>query len=408
MRRVVITGMGIVSPIGNSLDEVFESVVKARSGVGEISCLPTSILNIKVAAEVKGFDPLKYFKLKQVDILDRFSQFAIAAAADALSQSGFTPSDEQRDRVGVAIGTCFGGSMSLERAYQQFYGEQNTRVHPLTMPKAMYNAAAGQVSIYFQARGPVTAICTACSSGTQAIGQAYQMIKYGQADAMLAGGADAPITFGIVKAWESLRVLASGAGDPTRACRPFSLDREGLVIGEGAAVLVLEEYEAARARGAPIYAEIIGYGSSGDARHITDPNPDGPARAMKAALNEAKLNADEVGYINAHGTGTKHNDRVETQAIKMVFDDQARRIPISSTKSMHGHTMGAAGAIEFTIAVLALEKGVVPPTAHYTVPDPECDLDYVPNEAREQKLNVVLSNSFAFGGINAVLAARRV
>ncbi len=408
MRRVVITGLGVISAVGKTPAEFFENLVRARSGVGEITRFPTDGLSVKVAAEVKDFDPSAHFTAKQLGMLDRFTQFALVAAREALADSGFSPTEAECWRFGVSLGTSFGGMETLEAGYERLYGQRNPRLHPLTIPRIMYNAAASQISMSFSARGPILAISTACASGAQAIGWAYHQIKYGRADAMLAGGADAPLTPGVMRAWEALRVLASGAGDPARACRPFSRDREGMVVGEGAAVLLLEEYEHARARGARIYAEILGYGTSADASHITDPSVEGPARAMQWALEEAQLPPEAVDYINAHGTATRANDRIETEAIKRVFGEHARRLAVSSTKAVHGHTMGAAGALEFAAALLALQHGIIPPTAHYTEPDPECDLDYVPNHAREQKLSVVVSNSFAFGGINAVLVARRV
>ena len=408
MRRVVVTGIGVISAVGNDPEEFFHSLVYARSGVGEISSVPRDRLTVKVAAEVKGFDPTHHFTAKQLDLLDRFSQFALVAAAQALADAHFTPGEADEGRFGVSLGTGLGGMSTMESAYENFYGKQNPRVHPLTMPKAMYNAAASQISMRYRARGPILAVTTACASGTHAIGHAYHLIKYGQADWMLAGGADAPITLTVMRAWEGLRILASGQTDPARACRPFSVDREGLVLGEGAAVILLEEYERAKARGAPVYGEVVGFGSSSDAAHITDPSVDGPARAMAMALDEARMNPEEVDYINAHGTGTRQNDRVETQAIKRVFGAHARRLAISSTKALHGHTLGAAGAIEFVAALLALRHNLIPPTAHYTGPDPDCDLDYVPNDARQQELRTVMSNSFGFGGINAVVLARKV
>lgn len=408
MRRVVVTGIGVISAVGNDPEGFFHSLVHARSGVAEISSVPRDRLTVKVAAEVKGFDPAHHFTAKQLDLLDRFSQFALVAAAQALADARFTPGEADEGRFGVSLGTGLGGMSTMESAYENFYGKQNPRVHPLIMPKAMYNAAASQISMRYRARGPILAVTTACASGTHAIGHAYHLIKYGQADWMLAGGADAPITLTVMRAWEGLRILASGQTDPARACRPFSVDREGLVLGEGAAVILLEEYERAKARGASIYGEVVGFGSSSDAAHITDPSVDGPARAMAMALDEARMNPEEVDYINAHGTGTRQNDRVETQAIKRVFGAHARRLAISSTKALHGHTLGAAGAIEFVAALLALRHNLIPPTAHYTGPDPDCDLDYVPNYAREQELHTVMSNSFGFGGINAVLLARKV
>jgi nodulation protein E len=300
-----------------------------------------------------------------------------------------------------------GGAQTYEVGYSSIYAKGATRVHPFTIPKSMHNAATSQVCMEFGAQGPSISTSTACSSAGHAIGTAFHHIKFNLADVMLAGGSESPITFGIMRFWESVRVLASGNGNPSRACRPFSADREGLVLGEGAAVLVLEELEHARRRGATIYAELAGYGLSSDANHITQPTIDGPVRAIRMALAEAEMNPEDVDYVNAHGTGTRLNDPTETQVIKEAFGEHARKLPISSTKSMHGHAMGATAALEMAATVLALGKGVIPPTANYTTPDPECDLDYVPNQAREVPIRAAISNSFAFGGLNAVLLARR-
>jgi len=286
--------------------------------------------------------------------------------------------------------------------------KQATRLHPFTIPKIMHNAATSQICMEFGAQGPSLTTATACSSSGHAIGQALHLIKFGLADLMLAGGTESPITYGMIRSWESVRVLAPGTGDPSKACRPFSADREGFVLGEGSAMLLLEEFEHARRRGARIYGEIAGFGMSSDASHITQPSIEGPARAVRQALAEAAVNPEDVDYINAHGTGTRVNDLTETNVIKEVFRDRAKKVAISSTKSMHGHAMGATGAIEMAATIQALERGIVPPTANYTQPDPECDLDYVPNQAREMPVRVALSNSFAFGGLNAVLLVRKV
>ncbi|MGH9448211.1 MAG: beta-ketoacyl-[acyl-carrier-protein] synthase family protein, partial [Terriglobia bacterium] len=291
--------------------------------------------------------------------------------------------------------------------YLNLYAKKATRLHPFTIPRIMHSAPVSHLCMEYSAQGPSFSTATACASSGHAIGEAFRLIKFGLADVMLAGGSDAPITYGMMRSWESVRVLAAGNGDPRRACRPFSADREGMVIGEGAATLVLEEYEHARRRGANILAEISGFGMTSDAGHITQPTVEGPARAIRAALDEAQVNRDEVDYINAHGTGTRLNDATESAIIKEVFGERARRIPVSSTKSMHGHVMGATSAIEMVATVLAIQRGMIPPTANYTGPDPECDLDYVPNEARAEPVRIALSNSFAFGGLNAVLLVRR-
>ncbi len=301
-----------------------------------------------------------------------------------------------------------GGASTFDSGYFNLYAKQATRLHPFTIPKIMHNAAASQMCMEFGAQGPSFTTATACSSSGHAIGEAFHVIKFGMADLMLAGGSEAPITYGMIRSWESVRVLAMGNGDPSRACRPFSADREGMVMGEGAAMLLLEELEHAKKRGARIYAELAGFGMSSDASHITQPSVDGPARAVRMALEEAGANPEEVDYINAHGTGTRLNDATETQVIKKVFGEHARRLAISSTKSMHGHTMGATGAVELAATVMAIERGILPPTANYSQPDPECDLDYVPNQAREKPVRVAVSNSFAFGGLNAVLLVKRL
>ncbi len=408
MRRVVITGVGLIASTGKNAETFFRNLLEARSGVRRISQFDPSPLSIQIAAEVPDYSPTDYFPAKRLDLLDRFSQFALIAAKEAVTSSGLEVSEAERPRFGVVIGTGMGGAGTFETGYYNLFAQQATRLHPFTIPKIMHNAATSQVCMEFGAQGPSLAIATACSSSGHALGEAFHFIKHGTAEVMLAGGSDAPITYGMLRCWESVRVLASGNGDPRAACRPFSADRDGMVIGEGAGILVLEEYEHARKRGAKIYAELAGYGLSSDACHITQPSIDGPARAIRMALGEAEVAPEQVDYINAHGTGTKLNDATETAVIKEVFKEHARRLFISSTKSMHGHTMGATGAIEMVATVLALDRGLIPPTANYTAPDPECDLDYVPNTAREKPIRIALSNSFAFGGLNAVLLVRRM
>jgi nodulation protein E len=407
VRRVVITGMGVFSSTGKDRNSFFESLVQGRSGVRRISQFDSSLLTIQIAAEVADYDPNDYFPSKRQDLLDKFAQFALIAAGEAMESSGITVRDEERCRFGVVMGSGMGGAGSYDAGYHNLYAKQATRLHPYTIPRIMHNAATSHICMEFGAQGPALATATACSSSGHAIAEAYHLIKFGLADLALAGGADAPITYGVMRCWEAVRVLASGNGNPAMACRPFSADRRGMVIGEGAGVLLLEELDHAIKRGATIYGELAGCGMSSDASHITQPSVDGPVRAIRMALAEAGVAPDEVDYINAHGTGTRLNDAIETQVIKEVFKEHAKKLAISSTKSMHGHAMGATGAIEFVATVTAVERGVVPPTANYTEPDPECDLDYVPNQAREKRIRTALSNSFAFGGLNAVLLVRR-
>lgn len=407
MRRVVITGMGVFTSLGRNKDCFFQNLVQGKSGIRRISQFDSSSLSIKIAAEIADYDPLDYFPAKRLDMLDKFAQFALIAAREAIESSGITIGDEERPRFGVVMGSGMGGAGSFDAGYHNLYARQATRLHPFTIPRIMHNAATSHICMEFGAQGPALATATACSSSGHAIGEAFHMIKFGLADVALAGGADAPITYGMMRCWESVRVLASGNGNPATACRPFSADREGLVIGEGAGIVLLEDLEHAVRRGATIYGEIAGCGMSSDASHITQPTVDGPARAIRMALAEGEVAPEEVDYINAHGTGTRLNDATETSVIKEVFKEHAGKLAISSTKSMHGHTMGATGAIELVATVMALERGVIPPTANYTKPDPECDLDYVPNQAREKPIRTALSNSFAFGGLNAVLLVRR-
>jgi beta-ketoacyl-acyl-carrier-protein synthase II len=382
-------------------------MVQGRSAVRRIQQFDPSSLSVQIAAEVPDYDPLEYFPAKRLDLLDRFSQFALLAAKEAMDSSGIQLRDEERPRFGVVTGTGMGGATTFESGYYKLFAEHATRLHPFTIPKIMHNAATSQICMDFGAQGPALTTATACSSSGHAIGEAFHLIKFGMADMMLTGGTEAPITFGMIRSWESVRVLASGNGDPSKACRPFSLDREGLVMGEGAAMFLFEELEHAKQRGARIYGEISGFGLSSDASHITQPSIDGPARAVRMALAEAEVNPEEVDYINAHGTGTRLNDVTETQVIKEVFGEHARKLAVSSTKSMHAHVMGATGAVELAATVQAIDRGVIPPTANYTQPDPECDLDYVPNQARETPVRVAISNSFAFGGLNAVLLVRK-
>jgi beta-ketoacyl-acyl-carrier-protein synthase II len=404
---VVISGIGVFAASGKNTDTFFQSLAEGRTATRRIQQFDPSALSVQIAAEIPDYNPLDYFPAKRLDLLDRFSQYALLAAKEAMASSGIQVSEEGRPRFGVVTGTGMGGAVTFDSGYYNLYAKQATRVHPFTIPKIMHNAATSQVCMEFGAQGPSLTTATACSSSGHAIGEAFHLIKYDVADVMLAGGTEAPLTYGMIRSWESVRVLATGNGDPAKACRPFSADRDGLVMGEGAAMFMLEELEHARKRGARIYGELAGYGLSSDASHITQPSIDGPARAVRMALAESKVNDDEVDYINAHGTGTRVNDATETQVIKEVFKDHARKVAISSTKSMHGHVMGATGAVELAATVLALDRGIIPPTANYTQPDPECDLDYVPNQARERPSRVAISNSFAFGGLNAVLLVRR-
>ena len=407
MRRVVITGMGVFASAGKDSESFFKNLLEARSAVRRICQFDPSPLSVQIAAEVPDYNPADYFPLKRLDLLDRFSQFGLLAALEAMKSSGIEIGEEERPRFGVVSGTGMAGANTLDNGYFSLYANQATRLPPFTIPRMMHSAATSQICMEFGAQGPSFTTATACSSSGHAVGEAFHLIKYGMADIMLAGGAEAPITYGMIRSWESVRVLATGNGDPSRACRPFSADREGFVMGEGAAMLVLEDLEHAKHRGAKILAEISGYGLSSDAGHITQPSVEGPARAVRMALEEAGVAADEVDYVNAHGTGTRLNDVTETQVLKTVFGEHARKLAISSTKSMHGHTMGATGAIELAATTMATERDLIPPTANYTRPDPECDLDYVPNQAREKPVRVAISNSFAFGGLNAVLLVRK-
>ncbi len=399
--------MGVFASTGKDVEGFFENLVHGRSGIRRITQFDPSALSVQIAAEVPDYTPTDYFPPKRLDLIDRFTEFSLLAAREAMQSSGIEVPEEERPRFGVVMGTGMGGAQTFDSGYYCLYAKQATRLHPFTIPKVMHSAPTCQICMEYGAQGPSLATATACSSSGHAIGEAFHLIKYGMTDIMLAGGCEAPITYGMMRSWESVRVLATGNGDPSRACRPFSADREGLVLGEGAGLLLLEELQHARKRRAKVYAEIAGYGLTSDASHITQSTVDGPARAIRMALQEGGANPEDVDYINAHGTGTRLNDPTETQVIKEVFRDHARRVAISSTKSMHGHTMGAAGAIELVATIMALQRGTIPPTANFTRPDPECDLDYVPNQAREKSIRLAISNSFAFGGLNAVLLVRR-
>ncbi|HEX8411287.1 MAG TPA: beta-ketoacyl-[acyl-carrier-protein] synthase family protein [Thermoanaerobaculia bacterium] len=392
--RVVITGLGIISPFGRGRDAALESLRNARSGVRTIRSIDTSLLACRIAGEFPD-------ELTEHRGHDRFTRFALIAAEEAAAQAGELGLEPER--IGVLIGTGLGGTETQDANYKRLYGEGG-RIHPMGIPSSMYNAASAAVSTRLGAKGVSYSVVSACASSAHAIGLAAQAIRSGQADAVFAGGADAPLSVGIVKAWESLRVLAVDNEHPEEACRPFSADRKGLVLAEGAAVFVLESEENARRRGAQILGEVAGFGATSDAGHITDPSADGAARAVRLALAEAQLNT--VDYINAHGTGTKANDATETAAIHAVFG--ADLPPVSSTKSMHGHAMGASGAIEIASSLLALRDGFLPPTINLHHRDAACDLDYVANEARETKATTFLSNSFGFGGMNAVVAIETV
>jgi len=408
LRRVVVTGLGVICPLGNEPFAFFNNLMAGKSGIKRIGADFCKRLSTPIAASVT-FDASAYFPVPKLRVLDRVSQFALAAAGQALEDAGPALSAEDRLHTGVFLGSGMGGTNTTDEGYQNIYKNGSDRVKPYTLLMAMTNAPASWIGIEYGLSGPNVTVSTACSSSAVAIGEAWRRIKSGEAEITLAGGAEAPLNFGTLKAWEALKTLAlEDAVDPSASCKPFAKDRTGLVLGEGAAILVLEEYRRARRRDAQIYGEIVGYGLSTDATHITRPTVEGQARAMQLAIESAELDPKQIDYINAHGTGTLQNDGVETSAIKRVFGEQAYRIPVSSTKSMHGHLLGAAGAIEFAATLLAMRASAIPPTINLRVPDPECDLDYVAEGGRiDVEAKVVMSNSFAFGGTNAVLIARR-
>jgi nodulation protein E len=399
-RRVAITGLGIISPLGLNLADTWKSLREGRPGIGAIQSADCSTLRFQNGAEVRGYDALKHFEGGRDAYIDRFAQFSVIAAREALRDSGLELTPEMRELAAIVCGSAVGGQAALEAGFEDLYVQGRGRVHPLTIPKTMANAGASQISMDLHLSGPAYTVSTACSSSNHAIGQAFHLVRDGRAEMAVTGGSEAPFTIGLLKAWEAMRVIAPDT------CRPFSKDRRGMILGEGGAMMILEPLERAKARGARIYAEICGFGMSSDAHHLTQPTVDGPARAMRAALRDAELQPEQIGYINAHGTGTPGNDPVETSAIRHVFGPQANKLGISSTKSLHGHALGAAGALEAVATVLALHYGILPPTANYNEPDPECDLDYLPNHARVAQVEAALSNSFAFGGLNAVVAFR--
>lgn len=401
MNRVVVTGIGVVSPVGCSLEEFWPALVEGRSAIGPFSIARGERLKTRIAAQISLFDPAQHFEPKQLSLLDRFSQFAIVAARAAVRDSGLDISEQMALEAATVIGTACGGQTTLDDSYFKLYSENSPRLHPLTIPRLIANAAASQVSMDLGLKGPAFCVATACASGTHAIGLAFHMLRSGQAPVALAGGSEACLTAGTIKAWEALRVLSQDT------CRPFSRTRSGLVLGEGATVLLLEERAHAIVRGARVYAEVLGFGMSADAGDITSSDPDGAARAMRAALKDAGRNADDVDYVNAHGTGTTQNDRSETTALRDVFGSDAKRIAVSSIKGVLGHGLGAAGAFEMAATALTLQRQTIPPTANFEEVDPDCDLDVVPNVARQAAVNVAMSNSFAFGGLNAVLVASR-
>jgi 3-oxoacyl-[acyl-carrier-protein] synthase II len=411
-RRVVITGLGVVAPNGNNVGEYWENLVAGKGGAGPVTHFDTDGFSSQVACEVKNFKPEKYIDPKALRRMDTFVQYALAGAVMAMEDAGLKVGQDDLDatRVGIIVGSGIGGIGVIEQQHALLLDKGPRRVTPLLIPMLISNMASGQLSIYFNAKGPNSCVVTACATAAHSIGDAYRVIERGDADVMIAGGTEAAITPLGFAGFCMMKALSTRNDDPEHASRPFDRERDGFVVGEGSGVLILEEYDRAKKRGADIYAEIVGYGITADAYHITAPDPEGEGstRAMKMAIEHAGLNPEDVDYINAHGTSTPLNDVAETIAIKKVLGDHAYKVAISSTKSMTGHLLGAAGGVESVAAVLTIKNGVIHPTINYEYPDPECDLDYVPNEARQADVKVAITNSFAFGGQNATLAFKRV
>ena len=407
-RRVVVTGLGTLSPVGNTADEFWTALVQGRSGVGMITRFDTTGYPTRIAGEVRNFDPLDFVDKKEARRLDPYLQYAIASAVLAVQDAALDTGKVDGNRFGVLIGSGIGGISTLLESHRNLIEKGPDRVSPFFIPMLIANMASGLVSMRFGAKGPNSAVVTACATGNHAIGDSFKIIQRADADIMIAGGSEAIIIPLTIAGFCSMKAMSTRNDEPTKAMRPFDANRDGFVAGEGAGILVLESLDHALARDARIYAEIVGYGMTGDAHHMTAPDPegDGAARAMAAAVRDAGLDVSDVGYINAHGTSTQYNDKFESIAIKRVFGEHARRLAVSSTKSMTGHLLGAAGGIEAIATVLALHHGVLPPTINYETPDPDCDLDYIPNQARKQDVEVALSNAFGFGGTNATLAFR--
>jgi len=401
MKRVVITGMGTINALGKNVPDTMTALAEGRCGIAPINIRDVDRLSIKIGGQVRGFEPEAHFNRQQIALYDRFTQFTMLAAKEAISQSGLEFHGLLADEAGAIFGTAGGGVNTWDENYRTVYEEGKNRVHPFVVPKLMNNAAASHVSMEYNLKGASYSVSTACASSNHAMGQAFMMVRSGQSRAMVTGGAEAMLSFGGIKAWEGLRVMSKDA------CRPFSANRNGMVQGEGAAVFVFEELEHARARGADIIAEVAGFAMTSDASDIVVPSKQGAARAVRGALRDAAMAAQDVGYINAHGTGTSANDKTECAVVADVFGPHADKLMISSTKSMHGHLIGGTGAVELLACIMALRDGIIAPTIGYEEPDPECTLDVVPNEAREAKVDAVLSNAFAFGGLNAVLALRK-
>jgi len=408
-RRVVVTGVGLVSPLAIGTQANWDAILAGRSGIGPITRFDASQYSARIAGEVKDFDPLQFVDKKDVKKMDVFIQFALAASQFAVDDARLQVTPDLADCVGVFIASGIGGFQTIEREHQELMKGGPRRISPFFIPASIINLAAGQVSIRFNAKGPNSATCTACSASAHAIGDAFEIIKRDDADVMIAGGSEAAITPMGVGGFAAMRALSTRNDEPQRASRPFDKDRDGFIMGEGAGVIILEELEFARRRGAQIYAELVGYGMSADAFHITAPSEDGDGgmRVMDKALRSAGARPDQVDYVNAHGTSTPYNDKLETLAIKRLFGEHARKLAISSTKSMTGHLLGAAGGLEGGITALAVKHQIIPPTINYETPDPECDLDYVPNQKRAATIEYALSNSFGFGGTNGALLFKR-
>ena len=402
MKRVVITGAGTINALGHSVADTMKAMAEGQCGIGPLAFRDVERLSIQIGGQVRGFEAEGRYNRQQMSLYDRFTQFTLAAAAEAIAQSGITFSGETAAKSGVVLGTAGGGVSTWDDNYRAVYEDGKNRVHPFVVPKLMNNAAASHVSMEYNLKGPSFTVSTACASSNHAMAQAFQMVRTGMAPAMVTGGSESMLCFGGVKAWEGLRVMSKDA------CRPFSANRNGMVQGEGAGIFVFEEYEHAKLRGADILCEVAGFAMSSDASDIVMPSKNGAARAIAGALQDAKLNPEDVGYINAHGTGTAANDKTECAAVADVFGPHADQLMISSTKSMHGHLIGGTGAVEFLACIMALRDGIIAPTIGYEEPDPECALDVVPNVARDAKVDVVLSNAFAFGGMNAVLALCKI